>query len=159
MGTVFSTQFGNNRIDGELMDKSNWAAYVYTQLQKASPVSGSGIPVIGDTTCADGSFTGENCTAKISATNTCQSVYDDITNATVYICGLDVATSTNGTRVCQPGDSGGPVYRYTGQGVAVNADGIISACTNELNPGGKTVYFTDIVRMLSIFGSAVAKIG
>jgi len=152
MGTVYSTQWGNQRIDGELMSGGSWDPFVYIQLQSAVAVGGSGAPTIGATTCTDGSYTNQNCTALISQINQCVTVNDNGTP--VDVCGLDIATSTNGTLLCQPGDSGGPVYRHSGS--YVFADGIISACSGDLSPGGKTVYFTDITRMISTFGSAIA---
>ncbi|MGH3636189.1 MAG: hypothetical protein ACRDTS_19300 [Mycobacterium sp.] len=158
MGTVFTVQWGNQRIDGELMNNGSWAPWVYTQLQAVDPVLGSQIPSVGETVCTDGSFTGENCTAKITATNQCVNVSDP-TAGTVTVCGLDAATSTNNTMLCQPGDSGGPVYTHardsSGADLGLVADGLVSACSGGSNPG-RDVWFTDIATALQIFGGSIA---
>lgn len=158
MGTVYTTQWGNNRIDGQLMNNPGvnrpYDHFVYTSLTGSTPVVGSDAPTIGEVVCSDGSFTGENCTAEIQQINICVNVSDPNAGTVTYVCGEDRAVSTNGTRLTQPGDSGGPVYVYTNLGPL--ADGIISAGTNELNPGGATVWFTDVVQAISTFGVTIA---
>jgi hypothetical protein len=159
IGTVFTVQWGNGRIDGELMNNGAWDPWVYTQLQGADPVLGTQIPYVGETVCADGSFTGQNCTAHINQTNQCVTVSDPV-SGNVNVCGLDVATSTNNTMLCQPGDSGGPVYTHaynsSGNDLGVVADGLISACDSAASPPGRNLWFTDIARALQVFGGSIA---
>jgi hypothetical protein len=45
-------------------------------------------------------------------------------------CGLGEAKSTNGTTICQPGDSGGPVFQRTTVSGAVKAVGTISLASS-----------------------------
>ncbi len=57
----------------------------------------------------------------------------------VYICGLAIADSTNGSRLVQGGDSGGPVYLPVSGGSSVQAEGLISG---ESSTAGTEVAFT-----------------
>jgi hypothetical protein len=154
MGTVYTTQFGNGRIDAELMNKSSWDPYVYTALEGASPVVGYETGAVGYTVCTDGSFTGENCTAVIQEIDVCANESDPLTGATVNVCHLDIATSSNGSMLCQPGDSGGPVYSYSGNSLL--ADGIISGCSSDTPPGGSLVAYSDILEAQLILGGTIA---
>jgi hypothetical protein len=153
MGTVQDTQYGTNRPDDALITKSSWAPYVYTALQNWLPVGGPDAPYVGDTVCTDGSFTGQNCTAVVSQRTICTNVKNPITGTFVYICDLDVATSSNSTTLVQPGDSGGPVYvNLSG---TLYANGLICAG----NSARTTVWFTDIANVISTLGGTVAKAG
>jgi hypothetical protein len=154
MGTVYTTQWGNGRIDAELMNNSSWAPDVYTSLQGASPVVGYETGAVGETVCTDGSFTGENCTAVIQDIDVCENEGDPLTGATVNVCHLDIATSSNGSMLCQPGDSGGPVYSYSGNSLL--ADGIISGCSSDTPPGGSLVAYSDILEAQLILGGTIA---
>jgi hypothetical protein len=90
----------------------------------------------GDQVCFDGSVTFQNCNADVVGSNDCI-VYND----GAYVCGIDTADSTNGSWVVRKGDSGGPVYWYTG-GTNVTAVGLISGYQGSGN-GGTRGYFTD----------------
>jgi hypothetical protein len=149
MGTVFSVQWGNGRIDAELMNRSTWDAKVYTALQSEAEVSGYTLPLVGDRVCFDGSVTGEICSPIIRQTNICVNVLDPDTGNTVNVCHLDRADEPLANRICQPGDSGGPVYQY--YGTQISAYGIISAT----NITGNVCWFSDIVQAISILGGNV----
>jgi hypothetical protein len=161
MGTVQNTQWGNNRPDAELITKSSWAPYVYTSTQGSAPQGGSNPPYVGQTgVCADGSFTGQNCTGVIGRVGFCTDITDNLTGQVVYVCDLDTATSSNGSTIVQSGDSGGPVY-FNDNGT-LYAEGVISASSGNINPNtgaDSTVYFTDIRNVISTMGGTVASAG
>lgn len=134
MGTVAVSKFSDNTIDAGLISGASYGTYVYNGLQSAFAVRGDSTPVTSEIYCSDGSFTGQNCTARVVAVNACMNVADD-SGGTTYICGLAIATSTNSSRLVQSGDSGGPVYNSAASGIA---KGIISAG----NSSGTEVAFT-----------------
>ena len=90
--------------------------------------------------CFDGSYTGENCHAKVDAVNLCLTLSTGITT-----CGLNRAQSDNNTRLGQPGDSGGPVYQYnwgikmSGFIITGSGNGLTGYFENVLVPGGPLV--------------------
>jgi alpha-lytic protease prodomain-containing protein len=93
--------------------------------------------------CSDGSFTGENCSGKVipgqGSANVCV-----MANEGFNMCHLDCGQSTNGTRLSQPGDSGGPVYGQDPSG-HLDAMGLISVD----NSSGTQVCYTDMSWVVS----------
>jgi hypothetical protein len=138
MGTAATRIFGNNKLDAELLNDSGNPAGFFTQVYIDNTTLnnvGSVAPVsVGAQACSDGSFTGQNCSGKVTAVDVCESINDDGT--LVNICNLDIATAS--TRLVQSGDSGGPVYEENGS--TLHPEGIISAGSSN----GLTLDFTDI---------------
>lgn len=149
MGQVAVSKFSNNTVDAAVISGASYAPYVYFGPQAVFGVNGDSAPVKFETYCSDGSFTGQNCTARVAAVNACLNVADE-TGHTTYICGLAIATSTNSSRLVQPGDSGGPVYDSPTSGIA---KGIISAG----NSSGTEVSFTMANLMASNFSVTIAR--
>ncbi len=104
-------------------------------LVTGAPLNDSKPASVGDQMCTDGSVNLENCNADVQETNLCVQYSDGQT-----VCGLDGATSTNGSWIVQKGDSGGPVYFYNGS--QVDAFGTISG-ESGTGQGSTTVFFTD----------------
>lgn len=147
MGTVYTVQFGNNRIDGELMKGATYAADIYTTPNGGEAVGAPPTIAVGLSVCADGSFTNANCSGVVSAVNTC---VDESDNGTViHVCGVAIANSDNGTKLTQAGDSGGPVYS---PGSNAKATGIISGG----NSNGTEVVFSQVNNLESVFGGGPA---
>lgn len=154
MGRNYAVQWGDNEIDGALMDNyqnnASWSPYIYTQLQSGLSVVGMVSSLAeGEDVCFDGSTTNENCSGILSQVNICTEISDPATGDIYNVCGIDVANSSNDTVISQPGDSGGPVYQYLNNNA--NAAGIISAESNNGTEG----LFTDLPRFRQQFGGSV----
>jgi hypothetical protein len=149
VGRVDWRQWGNNRIDAETVNSqaqgTPLASFMYTSLQGIKPIGAQVVPLVGARVCADGSFTGENCTGVVDSINVCANIIDGTT--TFRVCGLDVAHSSNGSRLVQHGDSGGAVYSYDPTHSNVQPEGLISA--GNIAPGqpGNQMLFTDILQI------------
>ena len=90
--------------------------------------------------CADGALTGENCKGVVDGSNVCANINDNGTIVTV--CNLTSGHSSDGSRLVQHGDSGGPVYvKVTG---GVGRSGIISAGNVDSGQPGNHLLFTDL---------------
>jgi hypothetical protein len=164
LGSVFSVQWGDQRIDFELMNNNSPAdpslppyyPYVYTALQNSVIVGGARttIPMLFDKVCVDGSFTGENCAGQVTAAG--QSAIINLPDgSTLTEWYVDVVSTvfTDNSRLCQAGDSGGPVY---GSGSSLLAVGIMSACNEgtPTNPGpGNTAIVSDISTAVPIMNA------
>jgi hypothetical protein len=110
------------------------------------PVSGSGGVAIGGKYCTGGIVTLQNCSAVVSAIDIC--AYVGTTNQPLtYVCYLDQASSSNSTKIVQPGDSGGPVYTYNST-TDPYATGTICAAGN----GGLSGLWSDMYEEKVIFG-------
>jgi hypothetical protein len=153
MGNVTSVQWGNNRIDGEILNGNNYDPYVWT-----NGVSGDAAHVLGTATvtpgpagkgtpvCTDGSFTLFACGATVTMTNACVNETDG-SGTTYYVCGQDIADAPN--EVVQHGDSGGPVLVQTSSGMQLA--GTISGG----NSSGTEVNFSDVNYLQQVFSMSV----
>lgn len=153
-GNQFTTQWGNNRIDGALMNGLTYSAEIWasgtTRITTSGTVSDStysGVPAIS--LCLSGATTGWTCggsngskiTTNGSATTECVTY----TGGT-YVCNLREASNSS-VVIVQGGDSGGPVVRPLSNGTYQWA-GVISGSGN----GGHRVYYAPAAQFLSIFG-------
>lgn len=162
IGYTYYNYWSNNQPDAALLTDapqcgpcSSWAPSVYDD---GPTLTGSSHNVVGwiftgdgETVCTDGSVTLQNCNAKVQETDICANIGAVNPNTggsyTVKVCGLDYATSTNGSVIAWPGDSGGPVYDSSYRSSnEIAANGIISATNVDSNgnPIGTAVWFTDI---------------
>lgn len=93
--------------------------------------------VVGQSVCTNGSFSGYSCHgATVKAVNTCINA-----EGISLICGLDRASSSDGSAIVQHGDSGGPML--TGSlSAGAQVGGVISAS----EAGGTTVYASEASR-------------
>jgi hypothetical protein len=148
MGTVSVVEWGNNRPDAELISNGSYDPYVYRTLTASAGVDQTSSVMQGQPNiCADGALTGENCTGVVSKVNGCDDIYYTPTSY-YYVCGVDNATSSNGTIMIDPnseGDSGGPVYTLESNGNLI-ANGVLSADLDNSSgvPDGKGIVFTDL---------------
>lgn len=107
------------------------------------------LPPVGLGICLSGSFTGANCNARVVNGN--RGICHAFTTQTT--CYLGEAQSTNGSRICQGGDSGGPVYRI---GVNTSSDlgavGTIEGDTSD----GQFCWYNDMPDLLSYWNASIA---
>lgn len=155
MGTASSVQWGNNRMDAAILGGgSYWQGAVYGGQVAGSAwgVGGQSSVAVGSSICSDGSVTGENCSAKISAINACVNLQDDTsgTTITVKVCNQALADSTSGV-IVQHGDSGGPVLQHTSVLDQVVGVGLVSGGSSN----GLHLNFTQIQNFTSTFGVSV----
>jgi hypothetical protein len=146
MGKVDWVQWGNNRPDAEELNPSlagsqSVASRIYNTLTTSVAAVGTVFPhAIGAPFCADGALTGEKCKGVVDASNVCANINDNGTIVTV--CNLTSGHSSDGSRLVQHGDSGGPVYvKVTG---GVGRSGIISAGNVDSGQPGNHLLFTDL---------------
>lgn len=146
MGKVDWVQWGTDRPDAEqinpaLVGQQGVATPIYNTLTTSVQVNGNAYRYsIGAPFCTDGSFTGEKCKGVVDSANICANENDNGT--TVRVCNLISGHSTDGSRLVQHGDSGGPVYAKVTGGVA--RSGIINAGNVASGQAGNQVYFTDL---------------
>jgi hypothetical protein len=143
IGTVLYRTYTNNGPDFAMIGGQTYEPWAYTgpwNSQTGEAIRGAHQAIIGDLLCFDGSYTGENCSARVDAQNLCLRLNTGITT-----CGLNRAKSTNNTRLGQNGDSGGPVYGINGgikmSGIIItgSSDGLTGYFQNVLVPGGPFV--------------------
>ncbi|MEV6793643.1 hypothetical protein AB0M87_16925 [Streptomyces sp. NPDC051320] len=128
MGKAYTRLWGSGKSDAELLNSTGnpngfWTQ-VYIDSTTLNNVGGVDAVSVGERSCSDGSFTGQNCSGSISAVDVCENIDDD--GSIVKVCHLNISRS--GTRLVQAGDSGGPVYKA--DGLTVHPQGIISAGTS-----------------------------
>lgn len=141
MGIATRVSYGNNLVDAEFLDSGD----VGTTLQPIVYVnSGTGIGVyhigssfIGMKVCLDGSVTGQNCSGVVLATEQCEF------SGQFTLCHETEANSSNATRMCQEGDSGGPVYTSGTPGLT--AYGLVSLG----NTNGQECFYSELYDVLS----------
>jgi len=108
MGIATRISYGNYVADAEFLDSSDVGSSlepdVYTYPYAGQPVYYIGSSFVGMAVCIDGSYTGQNCSGVVLGTEQCEFT------GQYTVCHLTEASSNNNTRMCQPGDSGGPVY-------------------------------------------------
>lgn len=155
-GTTYTIQYGNNRIDMQLIKGSDYTPYIWAgpAAQNKVPVSGSGGVAQGGQYCTDGAITGVNCTAVVGAIDVCINETDKSTGVTVYACDLDEAQSTDGTDITYPGDSGGPVFTQNSV-YDPYATGTLVAAADDSNgnPEYNIAYWSDMYEEKLIFGT------
>ncbi|MEU4213995.1 hypothetical protein [Actinoplanes sp. NPDC026623] len=148
LGSTTTMQWGNGRLDGELIQGSQYGyfPYAYTTLTGLESVTGIAVTGTGSKVCTDGSFTGYKCGATITKYNVCANITE---GTTVYsVCHLDIAGASS--QIVQPGDSGGPVF-YPNSTTDVALAGTISAQSNN----GREVLFSDAAYLQSTLGVVV----
>jgi hypothetical protein len=136
---------------------SGVAGYIYTGAYNSSsdaPVSGATPDYVGDYIETGGASSGENFNIQVQAVDATYS-YSDIPCAVVT---LTYAQSTNSSCVAAPGDSGGPVYSYSGS--SVTARGTITGpsynimggyqfpaqCPGVVSNGSADLYYVPLLR-------------
>jgi|SRR5579859_855616 len=148
MGQVTESYAGSGYADGAFIDSTDTGTSllptVWTSNNNTAAVTNWDTNWVGESICTDGSFTYQNCTGVVDKTNFC------IVIGVLYDCHLEEAYSSNGTNLGQQGDSGGPVYHYSGSGVWVT--GFI---TGGPSSPSTTAWYTDYSALASELGVIV----
>lgn len=108
-------------------------------------VSGVGTWAIGDQVCTSGAYGGEICGLTVEHVQGCMLLNDVVTVA--YVCGI---TTVHGARETVGGDSGGPVFRFSGS--ALEAVGTVSGSSGF---GNGVSWFTGINAILGRWGASL----
>jgi hypothetical protein len=147
MGTVFESGW-NSELDSEVISGSGsdliWTGPIGNP-QRAT-VSGVGTWAVGDQVCTSGANGGEICGLTVQHVNYCMNLFEFPVSLR-YVCHI---TQVHGAREIVPGDSGGPVFRFSGS--ALEAVGTVSG----LDALGNGVsWFTGIYAILGRWGAAL----
>jgi len=146
VGGILAREKTNNGLDWALIGfGTSYGSRVWitesSSLRINNPQSASGVAMlaaqVGTIVCFNGARTGEKCNARISSMNSCQA-----TDQFTVTCKLITVKSTDGNRIAQRGDSGGPVYRKMSN--LMLPEGIIVAG----NGAGTTVFYHSIKTVL-----------
>lgn len=153
-GKTYTMQYGDNRIDMQLMNGSSYLADIWAGSggNTPEPVSGSGGVAQGGRYCTDGVTSGENCSAIVNAIDACVTDYNDETGGSAYQCDQDIANSNNGTCIFQGGDSGGPVFTY----YSTTDPFAVGTVTGESDSGCTSGWWSDMYMEKQIFGTSPA---
>lgn len=129
----------------------------YGNTQRAT-ISGVASNIVGEQICTDGAFDGTDCGPVIQSINGC-GVIDQAVGGNRYVCGLVTATSSGSTIAAGAGDSGGPVYLFSGSdllglGTITGGAGPVVSCIYFIPRGNCTtgVIYTDLSAELGEFG-------
>jgi hypothetical protein len=172
MGTISTTgNFGDNDgVDAELIDTAGFggsseALYTGSSMSPSvSDVSGTASSPAGDQVCDDGAFEGEICDLVIQSTTPMPECITEAEGGVDFsVCDVYQADNPSGGIAVGNGDSGGPVFRFSGSNL--EATGIITAeaepltkCPTEQYPALSTrecspiLFYTSISSVLSEFG-------
>jgi hypothetical protein len=119
---------------------------VWTNGTNTAPVTGALFPAVGAPITFNGGITGEVRGVTVQAVSQSQCFSDPSTGGT--ICATNLTKAEKSGTVCQPGDSGGPVYSHT-PSANVLAVGIIEG------GDGSTCYATQIDHIAFITGRSL----
>lgn len=103
-------------------------------------VAGVGTWNVGDQVCESGAYGGEKCGFDVLEVNYCRTL------SGVYLCHL---TRTSSTDLPVPGDSGAPVFRFSGS--SLYGVGTVTARIVDQN----LFFFTGINRILDVFNACL----
>lgn len=137
--------------DAEFIDSTAVGATVddriYTSATGTSTltISGYGSSFVGMTdVCFAGSVTVGDCTGVVEQINYCHLPQ----GLNYWICDLTLATASDGTAMCDFGDSGGPVYVQSG-GSAATAYGLVQGFPNGGSTPSASCYYAEITPALA----------
>jgi hypothetical protein len=160
MGSISERDTGSGGLDAELQQVSS-SDLLYTgapgDTQRAI-ISGRTTNVDGDQVCADGAYEGEVCSAVIQSHGDCVTL-----DTGRYVCEIAKAKRSDNTPVTGPGDSGGPIFEFSGSNLLVvgTDTGQIGSsvnCTSPYSQGytcGTGVAYTEIGPELSDFAESL----
>ena len=163
MGNVSNRDTTSGGLDAELIYLSHtsgssliWTGGTATQNPVRSVVSGAKTSPVGYQVCADGAFEGTHCSLTIQANGVTISLNGRTVSSQVYVTSSDPQAAGNG-------DSGGPVYRFSGSslyGVGVISGGAStpSTCVNWYPQTTRScyssLYYADLGPILAKWGLA-----
>lgn len=109
------------------------------------PVTNQLLPAKGAAITFDGSVTGEVRGNTVTAVNTADyNVYDSVHKCFYNAYPVVQATNPNGTWICRPGDSGGPVYSHTPSSAVWAVGTIVAYYSSGGAAGGSTCSATQM---------------
>jgi hypothetical protein len=148
MGRVTVQSWADWVPDAEFIDATVTGTGIqdwdYTSMSDGSHIVTSGSSFIGMAVCLDGSFTGQNCAGYVNATNVTRYYSGH------YVTKLTEVGPSNGSSMCQDGDSGGPAYTGVGY-LKLSAYGTISAG----NGAGTDCYYSELTDELNALGAGL----
>jgi hypothetical protein len=162
MGTITRRNTTSGGIDAEMIQvPGSSSSLLYT----GPPVGAARSAVSGwthlydnDPICTDGAFDGEVCTETVSHTGQCATL-----DTGRYVCNLVYATGDGHTPVVGPGDSGSPIFTFSGSSLIVG--GTVTGeyattvyCTSAYQPAlycSAGVAFTQLEAELTQFSVSV----
>ena len=129
VGRVTIESYANNVVDAAFVDSSATGTTVEpdvnTSVAQGQNVSTTGTSFVGLSPCTDGGVSAENCHGIVQQVDYCMGFTDGFNHCHV----TKVSESHSNPALCQPGDSGGPVYSpYTGS--SIEAYGLINGVTD-----------------------------
>jgi hypothetical protein len=117
VGNIVTRTLTPDGIDVATIGGRTYEAWMYTQGPASNVgqyIRGSRVSYVGLGVCTNGASSGENCNARVTATDVCFRYSDG-----VRTCLLDQVSSTNGSIIVRGGDSGGPVITYDAGGLKI----------------------------------------
>lgn len=151
-GTMQFQRFGGGGLDGGLIGGVDYGGRMWAHSNLVDngdyslPVRGASYSCQGCRVIFNGSFSGLQTGFLNGPGERCFSYrnFDGAIN-----CGQQLVTPTAGGSLCQPGDSGGPVFAHDGQG-GVIAVGIIAA-----DAGNGNCTYTPVQTLLNVWTSTI----
>lgn len=161
MSFIAAADFSNDGLDAELdAPYSSDLLYTGPSVNAArSVISGTATSPVGYQVCDDGAFEGEYCGLTIQSNNNCLWIAED----NRYACHIVLADGTNDQDAGQ-GDSGGPVFRFSGSsllvtGTITGGTGTFATCTNWYPQTDRLcsndLYYTNVNNELAEWGLIV----
>jgi hypothetical protein len=134
MGNVSAAYFTNGGSDfSTIYMTGGGQGHVWANGGTSHPLNGQLLPAVGAQITFDGAGTGEVPGNYVTGTYQTVEFYDAFNQSDDYTYPLVIATNPNGTTICAPGDSGGPVYQRESGVSSVYAVGTIVACYQGTN--------------------------
>jgi len=152
VGTTRTRNYSNGGWDAELVTDSNYGGKVWlggTTSTTSKTVNGMYMPSNGLQVCTSGATSGERCNAFVvdNAGTKCVTKDDGLVT-----CHLSQLGSIDGFSICQPGDSGGPVYR---KDALVSGDLRAVGIINIGFVSGSACWYTDMYQLQSLYGFSI----
>jgi hypothetical protein len=159
-----------NGIDAELLNASgagNASSAIYTGSSSAPQVAtvrGTLSSPLNTQVCDSGAFEGEICGLVIKSGSECITESEGPSGPNYTVCNIYEADNTKGGIAVGNGDSGGPVFRFSGSSLYAVGDisaqsGTTVKCPTNQYPGvlstrycGSKLFYTNISSILSEFG-------
>jgi hypothetical protein len=137
MGTLLERSFSNTTGTTAVINTRGsdliWTGTIGSS--QRAVVSGSTNNPVGDQVCQSGAYSGESCGIVIQGNNTCT------TFTGVRLCHLIRAIKSTGGIATQTGDSGGPVFRFSGSSLLATGTDVAGASTKTKSYNRSCQYF------------------
>lgn len=152
LGKVTESGWETGHLDSEVISGPGsdliWTGPIGNP-QRAT-VSGVGTWAVGDQVCSSGAYGGEICGLTVTHVNYCMLLNADLPNIRLDLRLVSHITQVQGSREFVRGDSGGPVFRFSGS--ALEAVGTVSGFNSS---GNGVSWFTGINAILGRWGASL----